>query len=101
MTLVFLKIFFFPVFPVLKLEKYQEDEGGVANQSYGSGELAFVSSTVRPGRLVCVLGQLQLFQGPPHHLQEGEQEVTDGDRDGRNTPPPSLLKVSKKKKKGV
>lgn len=79
LLIVSLKIFFFPVFPVLKLEKYQEDECGVANQSYGSGELAFVSSTVRPGRLVCVLGQLQLFQGPPHHLQEGEQEVTDGD----------------------
>lgn len=45
--------------PQVKL--YQEDEWGVPNQSDGSGELALVSSAVSPGRLVCILGQLQLL----------------------------------------
>lgn len=43
------------------LSSYQEDEGGVSNQSDGSGELAFVSPAVGACWLVCVLGQLQLF----------------------------------------
>lgn len=43
------------------MKLYQEDEWGVPNQSDGSGELALVSSAVSPGRLVCILGQLQLL----------------------------------------
>lgn len=40
---------------------HQEDEGGIPDESYGGRKLAFVPPTVRPSRLVCVLGQFQLF----------------------------------------
>lgn len=81
----------FSIWCEAKLPKYQEDEWRVPNQSYGSGELAFVPATVGPGWLVCVLGQLQLFQSPAHHLQEETGiAVRDGEKDGKTRPLPNL-----------
>lgn len=55
---------------------YQEDEWWVPDESNGSGELAFVSSTVSARWFVCILGQLQLFQCPLHHLQGVKSNVS-------------------------
>lgn len=55
----------------------QENQGWVSDESDGCGQLAFVSSAVRSGRLVRVLRELELLQGPLHHLR-GE---TEGDRE--------------------
>lgn len=51
------------------LRAHQEDEGWVSNERNGCGQLPLVAPTVGAGRLVCVLGQLQLLQCPLDHLQ--------------------------------
>ena len=52
----------------------QEDERGVADEGDGHGQLALVPSAVGASWLVCILSELQLLQGPLHHLRERERE---------------------------
>lgn len=54
---------------VLEPRPHQEDEGWVSDQCDGCGQLPLVASAVGTGRLVSILGQLQLLQCPLDHLQ--------------------------------